>query len=332
MVRAWVAALVWLLVASSAQSPASPSQGPKSAADAERLAGEMLRFARVRAGDVVYDFGSAAVIPILAARRFRARAVGVGLEAAQVESGRSAAREQRVAERVRFVEGGLLTTPFSDATVVTLDLTPSLNLILEPILRRELRPGARIVSHRYGIGAWRADATQKASDGTTLFLWTVPRPPAHAPDIFFVPTEQRVVEQLLDLAGVTAADVVYDLGSGDGRIPVIAAQKYGARSVGVEIDPALVEISRRTARDARLADKVRFIEGDLFQADVSEATVVTLFLSGEINRRLEAKLKRELKPGARVVSHQFAIGDWTPDRTVAGEDATTLFLWTIRQR
>jgi hypothetical protein len=297
------AALIWI-VAMLVNGTASAQSTP--VAD-ERVVAEMLQLARVGAGDVVYLVGSTATVPSAGAERLGARVVGVGADRR-------------------------LTAAYAEATVVILDLTPPLNLRLEPILRQQLRPGSRIVSHRFGIGAWRADDSVKASDGTTLFLWTVPRPPSRTPDIFFVPTDQRVVEEMLDLAGVTSQDVVHDLGSGDGRIVVIAAQKYGARGVGVEIDPALVGRARQVAREAQLADKVTFVEGDLFDADLSGATVVTLFLSDRVNQRLEAKLKRELKPGARVVSHQFRIGDWVPDRTVTAADGTSLFLWVIRAR
>ena len=154
--------------------------------------------------------------------------------------------------------------------------------------------------------------------------------PARAPDIFFVPTWEPIVYQMLELARVSKDDVVYDLGSGDGRIVILAAQKYGARGVGIELDAKLVEISRQVARDAQVADRVRFIEGDLFTADISDATVVTLFLSPSVNGELEPKLRRELKPGTRVVSHQFGIGKWAPEKTVrAKEDGTDLFLWRV---
>jgi SAM-dependent methyltransferase len=157
--------------------------------------------------------------------------------------------------------------------------------------------------------------------------------PARTPDIFFAPTWEPVVFEMLQLAGVTAQDVVYDLGSGDGRIVILAAQKYGARGVGIELDPKLVAISRQVARDAEVSDKVTFVEGDLFAADIAGATVVTLYLSTSVNRQLEAKLKRELRPGTRIVSHQFPIGDWTPERTVrSADDGTQLFLWTIPPR
>lgn len=154
------------------------------------------------------------------------------------------------------------------------------------------------------------------------------RPPAGGPDAFFVPTRAAVADAMLRLAKVTSADVVYDLGSGDGRIVILAAQKYGARGVGVEIDPELVARSREAARDGQVADRVRFVEGDLFTADISEATVVTLYLSTLANRRLAAKLYRELRPGARIVSQQFDLGQWEPDTRVR-VDGADLFLWTV---
>jgi len=149
--------------------------------------------------------------------------------------------------------------------------------------------------------------------------------------VHFAATTQPIVNAMLALARVSADDVVYDLGSGDGRIVILAAQRFGARGVGIEIDPVLIERSRQTAREATVEDRTTFIEGDLFTADISAATVVTLFLSDFINARLESKLKNELRPGTRIVSHQFPIGHWKPDGTVRieGED---LFLWTVPAR
>jgi len=133
---------------------------------------------------------------------------------------------------------------------------------------------------------------------------------------------------MLTLAGVTASDVVYDLGSGDGRIVILAAQKYGARGVGIEIDAKLVALSRQLAREGAVEDKVTFIEADMFTADISAATVVMLYLSTTINADLEPKLRRELKPGGRIVSQQFPMGSWLPDQMVRilGQD---LFLWRV---
>jgi SAM-dependent methyltransferase len=154
-----------------------------------------------------------------------------------------------------------------------------------------------------------------------------PQPP-HSPDIHFAATPQPMADAMLQLAGTTSRDVVYDLGSGDGRIVILAAQKYGARGVGIEIDPRLVDISRQVAQEGDVEDRVTFIAGDLFTADLSQATVVTLWLSTTVNQRLEAKLKRELRPGARIVSRQFPIGDWSPTRITLFENEQ-LFLWTV---
>jgi SAM-dependent methyltransferase len=170
----------------------------------------------------------------------------------------------------------------------------------------------------------------RAATLVALGALALPQAPTRAPDIFFVPTWQPVVYQMLDLAAVTRDDVVYDLGSGDGRIVIIAAQRYGARGVGIELDPKLIEVSRQVAREAAVSDRVTFIQGDLFQADISAATVVTLFLSPTVNAELEPKLRKELRPGTRIVSHQFPIGRWAPLQTVrAPEDRTDLFLWVV---
>jgi SAM-dependent methyltransferase len=152
--------------------------------------------------------------------------------------------------------------------------------------------------------------------------------PARAPDIFFAPTRQTVVEGMLRLARVTPDDVVYDLGSGDGRIVVIAAQKFGARGVGIELDPKLVALSRELAAESVVGDRVTFVEGDLFTTNISPATVVTLYLSESLNLDLEPKLRNELRKGSRIVSHQFRMGRWQPDETrvVEGEE---LFLWVV---
>jgi ribosomal protein L11 methylase PrmA len=151
------------------------------------------------------------------------------------------------------------------------------------------------------------------------------------PDVIFVPTPNDVVDKMLEMARVTAKDIVYDLGSGDGRIVITAAQKYGARGVGIDIDPERIREANENAARARVADKVRFIQGDLFQADISEATVVTLYLLTELNLKLRPKLLQELKPGTRVVSHAFAMGDWKPERT-ATVNGSQVFLWRIPPR
>ena len=153
--------------------------------------------------------------------------------------------------------------------------------------------------------------------------------PQRRPDVRFLPTPENVVEAMLQLAQVGPSDVVYDLGSGDGRIPIMAAQKFGARGVGVEIDAALVRQSEENARKAGVSASVRFINGDLFQADIREATVVALFLLPGMNIDLIPKLTSQLSPGARIVAHHFAMGDrWIPDET-RDVNGLEIYLWRI---
>jgi len=150
------------------------------------------------------------------------------------------------------------------------------------------------------------------------------------PDVIYVPTPQAAVDAMLDLAQVKASDIVYDLGSGDGRIVITAAKKYGARGVGIEIDPALVKKANDNAVAAGVANRVRFVTQDLFTSNISEATVVTLYLLQSINERLRPKLIRELKPGTRIVSHVFNMGpEWPPEKTIE-VDRSRIFFWTIR--
>jgi SAM-dependent methyltransferase len=150
-----------------------------------------------------------------------------------------------------------------------------------------------------------------------------------------VRTPLLVVNEMLRLADVTASDVVYDLGSGDGRILIAATRDRGARGVGLEIDPTLVAHSTERARRLGLADRLDFRQQDLFEADLTPATVVTLYLSPDLNRRLRPKLLRELRPGARIVSHGFDMGDWVPSRTLqvsSNQGSHTLYLWVVPAR
>ena len=177
------------------------------------------------------------------------------------------------------------------------------------------------------MNGWRAHLA--CACGALMVVSVVPSAQRmqRSPDIHFVPTPNNVVDAMLDIAAVGPGDIVYDLGSGDGRI-VIAAARRGARGVGVELDPRLVAESTRNAAKAGVADSTQFIEGDIFKTDVSPATVVTLYLLSSINQRLRPKLLRELKPGSRIVSHRFRIGAWEPERSskVAGKE---VFLWRV---
>jgi precorrin-6B methylase 2 len=156
--------------------------------------------------------------------------------------------------------------------------------------------------------------------------------PSRTPDIHYVPTPQEVVEGMLKAAKVTKNDVVYDLGSGDGRIPITAAQVFGARGVGIDIDPERITVANENAKKAGVTDRVRFLNQDLFTSDISEATVVTLYLLGPLNLKLLPKLNKELKPGTRVVSHAFDMGDQIkPQQTLSiGGRAVYLFVTPIR--
>ena len=292
----------------------------------------MLQLARVGPADTVYDLGSGdGRIVIAAAAQFGARGVGIEMQPHLVRASRQAAAAAGVADRVTFVEGDFFEVDLSAATVVTTYLWPSVNDRLEPKLRRELPPGARIVSYTFPMGSWVPDATARASTGRGISLWVVPRRPAREPDVAFAPTPQPIVEQMLELARVGPSDVVLDLGSGDGRVPIVAAQRFGARGMGVEIVPYLVDRSKQIASDARLGDAVSFVEGDLFDADLSRATVVVLCLSASVHAKLEPRL-RQLRPGTRIVSRRFSIGTWPPTATVRAEDGSELFLWIVPPR
>ena len=148
-------------------------------------------------------------------------------------------------------------------------------------------------------------------------------------DVPYVPTPQPVVERMLQLANIKQGETLYDLGSGDGRIVITAARLYGARGVGIDLDPERIREARANANKAGVGERVRFIAGDLFKADLSDANVVTLYLLNSVNRDLRPQLWKQLKVGTRVVSHAFDMGaEWPPEKTeeVAGR---TIYYWTI---
>lgn len=159
------------------------------------------------------------------------------------------------------------------------------------------------------------------------------QPQERAPDVPYVPTPQEVVDQMLQLANVGSNDIHYDLGSGDGRIPITAVQKYNAsRAYGVEINPDLVQRSRQNIQTANVGDRVEILQQDLFQTDLREATVVSLYLLPDINIKLRPKLLQELRPGTRIVSHDFDMGEWKPDRVVQVQGPSrqhTVYLWVV---
>jgi predicted O-methyltransferase YrrM len=151
------------------------------------------------------------------------------------------------------------------------------------------------------------------------------------PDVIFVPTPQDVVEDMLRLANVNKSDVLYDLGSGDGRIPITAARMYGIRAVGIDIDPQRIREANENAKKAGVTHLVEFRQEDLFKTDFREATVVTLYLLPDLNVKLRPRLWEELKPGTRIVSHQFEMGGWKPEKRLESNNRT-IYFWTVPER
>lgn len=148
-------------------------------------------------------------------------------------------------------------------------------------------------------------------------------------DVPYVPTPQAVVDKMLEMAEVKSGDVLIDLGSGDGRIPITAAQKYGVTALGVDLNPVRVNEAKANAERAGVADKVAFREEDLFKTDLSKATVITMYLLSRVNMELRPALMK-LKPGTRIVSHAFNMGDWQPDKSVK-VDGRDVYLWIVRE-
>lgn len=182
-----------------------------------------------------------------------------------------------------------------------------------------------------GIAGCTSQTDQTNSGSQTQQGESNTQTPKGKPDVIYVPTPDKVVAEMLQLANVSEDDVVYDLGSGDGRIPIMAAKRYGARGVGVEIDSGRIQQARENAREAGMAKSVKFIQQDLFKTDLSEATVVTLYLLPELNVKLRPKLLRELEPGTTIVSHSFDMGKWEPERVVKVGDST-VYLWTVPEK
>jgi hypothetical protein len=185
----------------------------------------------------------------------------------------------------------------------------------------ELSPGARAIVTR--VAGFPSSFFQRTSRK---------RRRLRKPDVIYYSTPPETVAEMLRMAGTKKDDVLYDLGSGDGRIPIAAAQQYGIRAVGIEIDPKLVTEAEENARRANVSSLVNFRNDDMFLINLSQATIVTLYLSEKLNVLLRPKLLRELRPGTRIVSHDFLMGDWKPERTVRvpwGKLYRTVYLWTV---
>jgi SAM-dependent methyltransferase len=185
-----------------------------------------------------------------------------------------------------------------------------------------------------GSAAWARPLSAITGLFCVLFLAAAPlaaqwdEGPGEVP---YVPTPQNVVEEMLKLGKVAKGDMVYDLGCGDGRIVVTAAEKFHARGTGVDINPVRIKEAEENARKAGVADQVRFVESDLFKADIHDATVVTLYLLPDVNLRLRPKLLKDLRDGTRIVSHSFDMGEWQPEKKIE-VDGRSLYLWIVTEK
>jgi precorrin-6B methylase 2 len=184
-----------------------------------------------------------------------------------------------------------------------------------------------------GIGCTQQQDVQADAQTNPTTTTTQPQTqaPERSPDVPYVPTPQAVVDRMLEIANVNSNDVVYDLGSGDGRIPITAVRQFNAKqAVGIDINPERISEANQNAQQANVTDRVEFRQQDLFKTDLRNASVVTLYLLSDVNLRLRPKLLSELKPGTRIVSHAFDMGDWKPERTenLAG---STIYYWTVPQ-
>lgn len=212
------------------------------------------------------------------------------------------------------------------ASTKRLKLTPMyfcLALLLPAVVATAAKSARPQSLNTYRVSTKALSATQRQ------------RKPLRKPDVIYYSTPPETVNEMLRLAAIKKTDVLYDLGSGDGRIPIAAAQQYGIRAVGIEIDPKLIIEAEENARKANVSSLVTFRNDDMFRTNLREATVVTLYLSDKLNVLLRPKLLNELRPGSRIVSHDFRMGDWKPEQTVRvpwGKLYRTVYVWTVPKK
>jgi cyclopropane fatty-acyl-phospholipid synthase-like methyltransferase len=302
---------------------------------------KMLELAQVKKGDLVYDLGCGdGRIVISAAKKFGCKAVGYDIDPNRVKESRKNVDANNVGDLVTIEQADIFTLDLNKANVITLYLLPNLNVKLIPQLEK-LKPGSRIVSHDFDIQGVKPDKVVKVYSKVdkrqhTVYLWTTPLNTGlkyiREPDILFVPTPPEVVEKMMELAHVKKDDLLYDLGCGDGRIVISAAKKFGCKAVGYDIDPNRVRESRINVDANNLGNLVRIEQADVFTLDLSDANVVTLYLLPGLNKKLIPQLEK-LKPGSRIVSHDFDMEGVKPDKVVkvyseVDRRQHTVYLWT----
>jgi len=302
---------------------------------------KMLELTQVKKGDLVYDLGCGdGRIVIAAAKKYGCRAVGYDIDPNRVRESRENVDANNVGDLVKIEQADIFALDLSKADVITLYLLPSLNVKLIPQLEK-LKPGSRIVSHDFDMQGVKPDkvVTVNPDSGSrehTVYLWTTPLNKElkyiREPDILFVPTPPEAVDKMLELAQVKKDDLLYDLGCGDGRIVVSAAKKYGCKAVGYDIDPNRVRESRKNVVENKVGNLAKIEQADVFTLDLSDANVVTLYLLPSLNKKLIPQLKK-LKPGSRIVSHDFDMEGVKPDKVVkvyseVDNRQHTVYLWT----
>jgi uncharacterized protein (TIGR03000 family) len=305
----------------------------------QNVVDKMLELADVKKGDVLYDLGCGdGRIVVTAAKKYGCKGVGIDIDPARVKDSNENAKKEGVEDKVEFRQGNVFQKidDIDKASVVTLYLFPHLNLKLRPTLQKTLKPGSRIVSHDFDMGDWKPVKQAKLKDSYgrdhSVYLWIVgagekpkakpkkeeneeAKKPERPLDVHFVPTPQKVVDKMLELAEVKRGDVVYDLGCGDGRIVVTAAKKYGVKAAGFDLDPARIKDSKNNVAKNGVGDLVTIEKKDVFKLDLTKATVVTLYLLPELNVKLIPQLEK-LPAGSRIVSHDFDMKGVKPKKHI----------------
>ena len=327
---------------------------------------KMLEMAQVKKDDLVYDLGCGdGRIVIAAAKKYGCKADGYDIDPERVKESRKNVDANNVGDLVTIEQKDIFTLDLSKADVVTLYLLPDLNVKLIPQLEK-LKPGSRIVSHDFDMKGIKPDKVVKITPSGSyvdhkIYFWTTPLKRESGsdenafdeviettqnnvepketqedekqkkPDVIFIPTPPEVVNKMLELAQVKKDDLVYDLGCGDGRIVVTAAKKYGCKTVGYDIDPNRVKESQEYVAKNKVGDLVSIEQKDIFSLDLSKADVITLYLLPSLNVKLVPQLDK-LKPGSRIVSHDFDMHGVRPDKVIkvyskVDDRQHTVYLW-----